>query len=87
MEHLANILDSGSTKGAQTKGALMLLRRIETFLRHSGMPWTKFGRLVAHDPRLVADMRNGRVPREPMARRIEAFLDSQAVKKEADHAL
>lgn len=65
----------------------MLLRRIETFLRHSGMPWTKFGRLVAHDPRLVADMRNGRVPREPMARRIEVFLDSQTTKKEADHAL
>ncbi|WP_068080160.1 hypothetical protein [Novosphingobium rosa] len=65
----------------------MLLRRIETFLRHSGMPWTKFGRLVAHDPRLVGDMRNGRVPREDLARRIEAFLENQTQSRETDHAL
>ncbi len=52
----------------------MLLRKIEHFLKASGMPWTKFGRLVAHDPRLVGDMRNGRQPGEPLVRRIEAFI-------------
>ncbi|HZU62419.1 MAG TPA: hypothetical protein VFF98_01950 [Novosphingobium sp.] len=52
----------------------MLLHKIEQFLRQSGMPWTKFGRIVAHDPRLVGDMRNGRNPREAMCARIEAFI-------------
>ncbi|MDE1914604.1 MAG: hypothetical protein KGJ57_03975 [Sphingomonadales bacterium] len=54
----------------------MLLRTIETFLRKTGMPWTKFGRLVAHDPRLVGDMRRGRQPGPAMARRIEIFINS-----------
>jgi hypothetical protein len=87
MEHLKNIPIRAPPQAPRRKGALMLLRRIETFLRHSGMPWTKFGRLVAHDPRLVGDMRNGRVPRDDLARRIEAFIDSHAQPKEADHAL
>jgi hypothetical protein len=52
----------------------MLLPRVEKFLRVTGMPWTKFGRLVAHDPRLVSDLRNGRQPRAQLARRIETFL-------------
>ena len=51
-----------------------MLRKIEKFLEHSGMAWTKFGRLVAHDPRLVGDMRNGRQPREALGRRIEPFI-------------
>ena len=51
-----------------------MLRKIEKFLEHSGMAWTKFGRLVAHDPRLVGDMRNGRQPREALGRRIEHFI-------------
>jgi hypothetical protein len=38
----------------------MLIRRIEVFLRRTGMPWTKFGRLAASDPRFVGDLRNGR---------------------------
>jgi hypothetical protein len=62
----------------------MLLRSIENFLRCTGMPWTRFGRLVAHDPRLVGDMRNGRTPRPDMARRIEAFIATYA---ETGHAL
>jgi len=62
----------------------MLLRKTEKFLEHSGMPWTKFGRLVAHDPRLVGDMRNGRKPREALALRIENFINSYW---EATHAL
>ncbi|MBU6267228.1 MAG: hypothetical protein KGN34_06795 [Sphingomonadales bacterium] len=56
----------------------MLLPKIERFLRHTGMPWTKFGRLVAHDPRLVADMRNGRTPRRALAARIEHFMNNHA---------
>lgn len=54
----------------------MLIRRIERFLRETGMPWTKFGRLAAHDPRFVEDLRNGRTPREATAKRIEHFMNT-----------
>lgn len=54
----------------------MLLRQIERFLRETKMPWTKFGRLAAQDPRFVKDLRNGRVPRERMAARVENFMNA-----------
>ena len=49
-------------------------RKIEKYLRHTGMPMTKFGRLAVNDPRLVQDLRNGRELRSATAARIEAFL-------------
>ncbi|MGK6356862.1 hypothetical protein ACMGDH_16740 [Sphingomonas sp. DT-207] len=52
-------------------------RKIEKFLNKSQMPATRFGRLVAHDPRLVPDLRRGREPRPRMVARIEAFLAAQ----------
>lgn len=52
----------------------MLIRHIERFLRETGMPWTKFGRLAAHDPRFVEDLRNGRTPRPATQARIEHFM-------------
>jgi hypothetical protein len=61
----------------------MLLHQIERFLRQTDMPWTKFGRLAAHDPRFVADLRNGRIPRARTAARIEEFMKSY---KESTHA-
>lgn len=57
-------------------GMRMLIRRIEKFLRQTGMPWTKFGRLAAHDPRFVADLRNGRTPRPETERRVEHFMNN-----------
>ncbi len=54
----------------------MLISRIERFLRQTGMPWTKFGRLAAHDPRFVEDLRNGRVPRESTEQKIEHFMNT-----------
>ncbi|WP_103095719.1 hypothetical protein [Novosphingobium guangzhouense] len=54
----------------------MLLRQIERFLRQTDMPWTKFGRLAAQDPRFVADLRNGRIPREDTATRVEQFMST-----------
>jgi hypothetical protein len=54
----------------------MLIRRIEQFLRETGMPWTKFGRLAAHDPRFVADLRNGRSPRPATESRVEHFMNT-----------
>lgn len=61
----------------------MLIRKIETFLRRTGMPATKFGRMAAHDPRLVLDLRNGRTPRSRTEKRIEHFMNTYA---EAHHA-
>jgi hypothetical protein len=52
----------------------MLLRQIEKFLAEQAMPWTRFGRLAAHDPRFVADLRNGRTPRPETEKRIAAFM-------------
>lgn len=61
----------------------MLIRRIEIFLRETGMPWTKFGRLATHDPRFVADLRNGRSPRPETASRVEHFMN---IYREQHHA-
>ena len=53
----------------------MLIRKIEQFLRRTGMPATKFSRLATQDPRFVADLRNGRTPRSQMERRVEHFMN------------
>ena len=52
----------------------MLIRTIEKFLRHHEMPATKFGRLAAHDPRFVLDLRMGREPRAATEARILGFM-------------
>ena len=54
----------------------MLIRQIEKFLRETGMPWTKFGRLAVHDPRFVGDLRNGRTPRPETETRVEHFMNT-----------
>lgn len=65
----------------------MLLRQIERFLRKTNMPCTKFGRLAAHDPRFVIDLRNGRMPRERTTRRVENFMsDYLTGRQENAHA-
>ncbi|AZI34584.1 hypothetical protein NT2_02_01720 [Caenibius tardaugens NBRC 16725] len=53
----------------------MLIRKIEKFLRQTGMPATKFGRLATHDPRFVLDLRNGRIPRERVEKQVEHFMN------------
>jgi 2,4-dienoyl-CoA reductase-like NADH-dependent reductase (Old Yellow Enzyme family) len=54
----------------------MLLRNVEAFLRRTGLPETKFGRLAVADPRLVSDLRNGREPRRRMVIRVEHFMNT-----------
>ncbi len=54
----------------------MLIRNIERFLRDTGMPWTKFGRLATRDPRFVEDLRNGRTPRASTEQRVEHFMNN-----------
>jgi 2,4-dienoyl-CoA reductase-like NADH-dependent reductase (Old Yellow Enzyme family) len=61
----------------------MLIRKIEQFLRRTGMPATKFGRLAARDPRFVHDLRKGREPRHRTERRVEHFMNTY---RETTHA-
>lgn len=56
----------------------MLLRRIEKFLTQHAMPATKFGRLAAHDPRFVLDLRMGRTPRPETEARTLAWMRDYA---------
>lgn len=55
-----------------------MLRMVEKFLRENDVAPTKFGRMVAGDPRLVLDMRMGREVRPPMRAKIIAFIDKQS---------
>ena len=52
-------------------------REVEKFLRRTGMPATKFGRLAVNDPRFVLDLRMGREPRSHTAARVISFIDAQ----------
>ncbi|MEL6877549.1 MAG: hypothetical protein AAGL68_05555 [Pseudomonadota bacterium] len=52
----------------------MLIRTIEKFLRDHDMPATKFGRLAAHDPRFVLDLRMGRIPRAATEARTRQWM-------------
>ncbi len=61
----------------------MLIRKIELFLRHTGMPATKFGRLAARDPRFVHDLRKGRLPRARTEATVEHFMN---IYRESPHA-
>lgn len=51
-----------------------LVQRINAFLREADMPPSTFGRTVARDPRLVADLRNGREAGRSLVRRVEIFM-------------
>jgi len=53
----------------------MLIRKIEVFLRRTGMRATTFGRMAARDPRFVHDLRRGRMPRIRTEQRIEHFMN------------
>lgn len=54
----------------------MLIRKVEKFLDRHEMAATKFGRLAAHDPRFVLDLRMGRVPRADTERRTLAWMEA-----------
>lgn len=53
----------------------MLIRTIEKFLREHDMAATKFGRLAAHDPRFVLDLRMGRIPRPHTEARVRNWME------------
>ncbi len=53
-----------------------LLRRVESYLKRSGTPPTRFGRDAVRDPRLVFDLRDGREPGPEMIGRISDYLET-----------
>lgn len=52
-----------------------LLQRIEAFLVESAIPQSVFGRDAVRDPRLVADLREGRVAGLRIVCRLEHFMN------------
>lgn len=53
---------------------MCLLSKVQNYLRRSGMPETKFGRLAVNDPRLVGDLRRGRTPGAKLTAQVERFI-------------
>ena len=57
---------------------MSVLIKINRYLRATGMPVSKFGRLAVNDPRLVHDLKRGRQPGPTIVARVEAFIDGGA---------
>lgn len=55
---------------------MTVLAKIERHLRKTGKKPTRFGREAANDPRLVFDLRHGRVVGGKLTARIESYLES-----------
>lgn len=53
---------------------MSLLSQIDSYLRRTGTPASTFGRRAVNDPRLVHDMRAGRMPGPRVRARVEAML-------------
>lgn len=53
---------------------MSLLFKIQNYLGRTGMPETRFGRLAVNDPRLVGDLRRGRLPGDALTARVERFI-------------
>ncbi|WP_210358675.1 hypothetical protein [Sphingomonas beigongshangi] len=56
---------------------MTLLADINAYLRRHGMKPSVFGRLAVNDPRLVRDLREGRLPRAALTARVRAFMGEQ----------
>lgn len=56
---------------------MCLLGDIDAYLRRTGVAESTFGRRVVNDPRLVADLRRGRVPGPQLRARLEAIVTAR----------
>ena len=54
-----------------------LHRRVEVYLRRSGVSPTRFGREAVRDPQFVFDLRKGREPGPRVTRRVRAYLEAR----------
>jgi hypothetical protein len=80
MEHSTN--SDSHRELEETMLRTPLLRRIGAYLKRSGMPPTRFGRLVAGDPGLVTDLRRGRQLGPVLEKRVTAWLDARDAETE-----
>jgi hypothetical protein len=55
---------------------MTLLHAIETCLRRTDLPASRFGRNAVRDPRLVHDLRRGRQPGASLEKRVRAYIAS-----------
>ncbi|WP_294196186.1 hypothetical protein [uncultured Sphingomonas sp.] len=53
------------------------MSEIDSYLQRTGVAETTFGRRAVNDPRLVRDLRRGRVPGPLLRARIEAILTAR----------
>ncbi len=51
-----------------------LQRRVEAFLKRTGLSATAFGVAALKDPNFVTEMRNGRSARDKTVERVESFM-------------
>lgn len=56
-----------------------ILEQIEEYLKQSGVSPSTFGRMAVGDPRLVADLKAGRRPRQRTQDRLKSFLDGAGI--------
>jgi hypothetical protein len=56
---------------------MSLIAEIERYVRHTGLPETRFGRLAVNDPRLVGDLRRGRRVGPALTARVLAYIKEQ----------
>jgi hypothetical protein len=56
-----------------------LMEQIEAYLEESGVSPSTFGRMSVGDPRLVADLKAGRRPRQRTQDRLTSFLDGAGI--------
>lgn len=59
---------------------MSLLYAIESCLRVTKQPPSRFGRESVRDPRLVHDLRRGRQPGPAMERRVRAYIEHTLAK-------
>jgi hypothetical protein len=57
---------------------MTLLYAIETYLRRTNLPPSRFGRDAVRDPRLVHDLRRGRSPGPDLERRVRDYINNHA---------
>lgn len=68
----------GGRQAQDGRYAAPILLEVERWIRKQNMSASRFGRLAASDPRLVADLRAGRDPSSRTVARIRAFMDRNA---------
>ena len=57
---------------------MSLLAEIRAHLDRTGVAETTFGRRVVNDPRLVGDLRRGRIPGPALRARVQAAMRGRA---------